>query len=273
MKTITPSEIRSALQTQDNFQVSFPPCAYDPFSSEYRSFVMAQYASITGRSYLTDFEEHPITEAEPDRDWATTPWPYNTGDPVALGEHLISMGHIIRAIRPRPGERVLELGAGPGNLAIPLARLGCDVTVLEIERRYTEIIRKRSHRIGIPVKIEQKPFLEAHEIEGTYDLILFCASFHHCDDHQTLLKMVMSKLAPGGRIALCGEPMDEALPYPWGLSTSRDGVNQIVTFGWLELAFRVSYLMDLLKRAGLKPELTVCPDTAMGNVILSTRQD
>ena len=65
--------------------------------------------------------------------------------------------------------------------------------------------------------------------------------------------------------------MDEAMGHPWGLNPRREGINQIVTHGWFELVFRVSYLLDLLKSAGLNPELKVCPETAMGNVIMATR--
>jgi 2-polyprenyl-3-methyl-5-hydroxy-6-metoxy-1,4-benzoquinol methylase len=264
-------EIRDALKEPGDFEVNFQISnTVDPLSQEYKEIVFGQYEQIAGRKYQTDYEEHPF-DVGTDQDFSVRPWPYCTSDAAVVGEHLIATGHMLRSMMPKPGERVLEMGAGWGNLVLPLAMIGCVVTALELEPRYVNIIRKRAERAGVLVKVVKMKFLDLPSLNEKFDLIIFCAAFHHCHDHQALLRMVVDHLAPGGRLALCGEPMDEAMGHPWGLNPRREGINQIVTHGWFELVFRVSYLLDLLKSAGLNPELKVCPETAMGNVIMATR--
>jgi 16S rRNA (adenine1518-N6/adenine1519-N6)-dimethyltransferase len=49
---------------------------------------------------------------------------------------------IVEAIAPRPGETLLEVGAGQGQLTIPLARAGAHVIAVESDRRLAEELRR-----------------------------------------------------------------------------------------------------------------------------------
>lgn len=51
---------------------------------------------------------------------------------------------IVKAIAPRPGETLLEIGAGQGQLTIPLARAGARVVAIESERRLADELRRSS---------------------------------------------------------------------------------------------------------------------------------
>jgi len=48
---------------------------------------------------------------------------------------------IVQAIAPRPGETLLEIGAGQGQLTLPLARAGATVVAIESDRRLAEELR------------------------------------------------------------------------------------------------------------------------------------
>ncbi len=48
---------------------------------------------------------------------------------------------IVQAIAPRPSETLLEIGAGQGQLTIPLARAGARVVAIESDRRLAEELR------------------------------------------------------------------------------------------------------------------------------------
>ena len=48
---------------------------------------------------------------------------------------------IVQAIAPLPGEKILEIGAGQGQLTIPLARAGARVVAIESDRRLAEELR------------------------------------------------------------------------------------------------------------------------------------
>ncbi len=252
------------------FEMPMPDVA-DPLSAAYRDAVLAEYRRLTRREYSLDFEAHPF-DVGTNHDFLSRPWPYNTGDPAQVGNALLSVGFVISVFAPKPGDRVLEMGAGWGNLSLPLAQMGCAVTALDIEERYIRIIRHRADGAGVPVRVIRSGFLEAAEVTAgeKFDHVLFHAAFHHCDDHLALLRLIRDRLlAPGGRLVLAGEPLLEALPYPWGLNPMGEGIWAIRTFGWHELVFRPSYLMQALSAIGFEADLTPCPQTAMGNVIVA----
>jgi 16S rRNA (adenine1518-N6/adenine1519-N6)-dimethyltransferase len=48
---------------------------------------------------------------------------------------------IVQAIDPKPGETLLEIGAGQGQLTLPLARAGARVVAIESDRRLAEELR------------------------------------------------------------------------------------------------------------------------------------
>jgi 16S rRNA (adenine1518-N6/adenine1519-N6)-dimethyltransferase len=50
---------------------------------------------------------------------------------------------IIQAIAPAPGETLIEIGAGQGQLTLPLARAGARVVAIESDRRLAEALRKK----------------------------------------------------------------------------------------------------------------------------------
>ena len=250
------------------------PAGLDPLSPAYRDAVLAQYRMVAGRDYALQREAHTFDVLH-DHDFIARPWPYNTGAAEQVGTMMAALGFVISAIRPRSGHRVLEMGAGWGNLALPLAQMGCNVTALDIEKRYTHILRERSMRTGVDLRVVQAPFLEAGRLfDGErFDLVVFNAAFHHCHDHIALLGLIRDQLlARGGRLVLAGEPLLEALHYPWGLNPSGEGIWAVRTHGWLELVFRPSYLIHALDDCGFDAALTTCEFSPMGNVIVAHRR-
>jgi SAM-dependent methyltransferase len=255
----------------EDFWVDFPGLqGLDPLSPQYRDVILSHYIMITGRPYQTEYEEHPFDVGSAE-DFALRPWPYSTNDAKLVGEQYQANGTILRTVAPKPGDRVLEMGCGWGNLTLPLAMLGCEVTVIDVEPRYIRIVEDRLSRNKLSVRSIHSPFLGIESFSEKFDLILFSASFHHCHDHLKLLRLVHERLEPGGRLALCGEPLDELLPYPWGLNPTGESMRFIRTFGWFEMAFRVSYLREALIATGFDPSLHVSGETALGNVFLATK--
>lgn len=49
---------------------------------------------------------------------------------------------VVAAIDPRPGETILEIGAGQGQLTLPLARAGTRVIAIESDRRLADELRR-----------------------------------------------------------------------------------------------------------------------------------
>jgi 23S rRNA (adenine-N6)-dimethyltransferase len=60
----------------------------------------------------------------------------------------------------RPGDRVVEIGAGAGALTLPLARRGLEVTALERDREWAERLRARLAGSGGAVRVVEADFLD-----------------------------------------------------------------------------------------------------------------
>jgi len=241
----------------------------DPFSAEYRAGMLQVLALITLRP-----------DYEPERDEAANylpasgegylPSAYQSGDSSFLGEFLQAWGGVLKALDLRRGARVLEYGAGEGQIAVQLARMGCDVTVVDIERRYLEIIESEAKSLHVSVATLHGRFGDGPE-GMKFDAILFFEAFHHALDHLGLLPRLRDRLAPNGRIVFAGEPILEpdshwapTLPYPWGPRLDALSLCAMRSQGWCELGFARDYFGEALMRAGLIVRFQPSAGTARG---------
>ena len=69
-----------------------------------------------------------------------------------FGQHFLVDGavveRIVRAIDPRPGERIVEIGPGRGALALPLLRRAGELDVVEVDRDLAAQLAERCEGIG-----------------------------------------------------------------------------------------------------------------------------
>jgi 2-polyprenyl-3-methyl-5-hydroxy-6-metoxy-1,4-benzoquinol methylase len=103
--------------------------------------------------------------------------------------------HRMIAERVAPGERVLDVGAGEGALALALKEKGCRVVCLEVDPGQAEAARAK----GLEVKV--------HNIEreglnglGPFDIVVCADVLEHLLDPDAALKKLKGALAPGGRL-------------------------------------------------------------------------
>jgi SAM-dependent methyltransferase len=262
---VSDDELRRAFLTfRMELELDLPP---DPFSAQYRRKVFELYEWLHGGIYSTSNEVTPFdVEAAAD-----SPFPYATHSAQTVGNHLMAVGHVIRTLDLLPGSRVLEFGPGWGNTTVALAQMGHDVTAIDIEPRFVQLIETRSERVHAAVDVRLGDFSSIDELDGPYDAVLFFESFHHCADHMALLAGLDRVVAPGGRVLFAAEPITDALPVPWGLRLDGESLWAIRRHGWLELGFKESYFCEALRRVGWIAEAVVCPDTPWGVIYVARR--
>jgi len=254
----------SFLEQLNAFWFDFPPVAGDPWSLEYRKHWWSVYEKLAGKPYETQNEffdfnvEHHVKH----------PYPFCTQDFRIVSRQLIGIGKIIEALALAPGSSVLEMGAGWGNTSLLLAQMGYKVTVLDINQKYGELIGERAKALNVDIAFACLGYEEATRLNQTFDCVLFFESFHHAYDHLKLLDTIPSLLAPKGILALAGEPMNENLPFDWGLNPAGEALWQIRTHGWFELVFRESYLRNTLERKGFRVEKFESPDNPVGTTLV-----
>jgi SAM-dependent methyltransferase len=110
---------------------------------------------------------------------------------------------VLRALEPRPGGVIGEIGAGSGYFTLRLARCAGHVFASDADPRLVEILRERIAAAGArnvtPVLgLPEDPFLPS----GRCDLIVSVNAYHHFPEPRTYLRRIRRALRPSGRIAL-----------------------------------------------------------------------
>ena len=245
-----------------------PAPAGDPESPAYHDAVLAQYRLVSGRDrYDPQLDEQFPFDVER---MVVQPFPYCTHSSVTVGEQLIAIGLLIRALDLPTGARVLEFGAGWGITTLELARMGCDVTAVDVNPRYLDLVRRRAERQGLTVSLAAGDML-GFSSPRPFDRILFYECFHHCPQPARLLRRLPGLLADGGMVCFAGEPITDDFPCPWGLRLDGMSALSIRKYGWMELGFRTSYFMDLLRREGWAARRLPSLDVPHQSAILARR--
>jgi SAM-dependent methyltransferase len=250
------------------FRMQFPlELPADPDSPDYRAAQMKLYEWLRGQPYSVSNEVSTFDVAAA----VARPFPFYTESPSTVGNHIISIGHLIRTLDLKPKGSLLEFGPGWGNTTIWLARMGYDVTAVDIEQNFIDLINQRAQSKGLKVNAIQGDFSMAAEFERQFDAVLFFECFHHCSNHQALIAELDRIVAPGGKVLFAAEPITDDFPIPWGLRMDGESLWAIRQLGWLELGFQETYFRRLLAQHGWQCEKKVCTETPWGTIFVATR--
>lgn len=84
--------------------------------------------------------------------------------------------HVINSLPVEPGSRILDIGAGPGTLAIPLAGIAAHVTAVEPAAGMAEVMAEYAEEKGVSnLKIVGKRWEEIDpvtDLDGKYDIVV-----------------------------------------------------------------------------------------------------
>lgn len=109
---------------------------------------------------------------------------------------------IASAAALRPGSRVLEIAPGTGQLSVPLAASGVDLTAVELDPRMAEVARERL--AAFPrARVEVARFEDRAPSGEPFDLVV-CATAFHWLDPAVRLGRCLDLLRPGGLLAVVG---------------------------------------------------------------------
>ena len=129
--------------------------------------------------------------------WSLGDYPAVVTDIVApLGEILVEASDI------RPGQRVLDVAAGTGSVAIPAARAGADVVASDLTPELLDVGRRQSENTEPAIEwrvadAEALPFADAE-----FDRVLSCLGVMFAPHHQAGADELLRVCRPGGTIGL-----------------------------------------------------------------------
>ena len=125
--------------------------------------------------------------------------------PIEAGQTISQpyiVGLMIEAAGIKPGDKVLEVGAGSGYAAAVISRIAEKVVAIERQHDLIEIARQRMERLGYAnVEIVEGDGTKGCRDHAPFDAILAAASGSHVP------RPLVEQLAPGGRIVMpVGDP-------------------------------------------------------------------
>lgn len=230
-------------------------CSRDPHGDEYRNEILDIYCRLTGGVYDVHNEWTSTLQTAEQFEQG---YPWVSKNLGVIAEEIAKPIQVMRAIQEigKKDIRAIEFGSGWGNLSIPLAKSGVDVTMVDIDSGFLERSERIACREGVPVKSICGEFLQVAQGEhGTFDVIIFQSAFHHCLEFEELVRALRTNmLAPGGALLFVNEPISDDLRFPWGLRYDGESLWAIMCNKWLELGFHSDFFSEMLLRNGMLPQ-------------------
>jgi 2-polyprenyl-3-methyl-5-hydroxy-6-metoxy-1,4-benzoquinol methylase len=173
------------------------------------------------------------------------------GMDVETHRHFCDFANMAVALDVPPGARILDVACGSGWLSEYFARLGYDVTGVDISPQLIEICEQR---IGALPPIDREKQIRCrfrvHDIELSpldeqFDAIICYDATHHLEDARAALHHLAAMLPLGGALFI----LEGNRPAP-GSAGEAELIRVMKEFGTLESAFDREYLGSLLDDAG-----------------------
>ena len=131
-------------------------------------------------------------------------------DMWALGDYPVVATELIAPLGPTlveatglgPGDRVLDVAAGSGNVAIPAAERGADVVASDLTPALLESGRREAVRRGLDVEWREADAEALPFDDATFDAVVSCVGVMFTPFHQTAADELVRVCRPGGRVGL-----------------------------------------------------------------------
>ena len=133
---------------------------------------------------------------------------YRLPYPRRLIERVIALAQL------SPGDPVLDLGAGPGLLAVPLAEAGMRVTAADPEPAMLAAAGEAASAAGVRLTLWRGGSDDLVSGMGPYRMVTMGRSFHWMDRAATLERLD-GIVAPDGAVALFGDEHPKTAENRW----------------------------------------------------------
>lgn len=163
--------------------------------------------------------------------------------------------HFIELLDMMDHPRILDAGGGTGAWSIMLARLGYDVTLLDISPVSLDIARKHAAYLGLTFPIDLGSIESTSYADESFDFVVAMGGVITYTPHPTVMLEEMNRLlGPGGMLWV-----DYYNALGWAIQIGRAELTE-VDEGWLfnpemrypERAFSHAHMEKLISDLGLR---------------------
>jgi putative AdoMet-dependent methyltransferase len=182
-------------------------------------------------------------------EWAAD---YDAGVTVEVGYPFDGYRAVLQTVidlaAPRPGQSVLDLGIGTGNLAQRFAQLGCAIWGLDFSPKMLALARQK-----LPQAVLGEVDLRAAwppAFQRRFDAIVSGYTFHHFlleEKLQLVERLLDDHLAPGGRLIIADVAFNDA--------AAEDALRQAMGDAWEDEYFWLAdETTQAMARAGISTQ-------------------
>lgn len=148
---------------------------------------------------------------------------------------LLGTNTTLNRIGLRPGQRILEVGPGPGRLLLPAAQRvlpGGEAVGLDIQPGMIERLKKRTRQAGVTnLKAVLGDAAETGFSPDSFDVVFLCTVLGEIPKREAALRQCYQALKPGGRLSIT-----EIFPDPhFQTRATVQGLAESVGFKFLEI--------------------------------------
>ena len=122
-----------------------------------------------------------------------------TNDILSLGQDRRWRTSVVKAVEPKPGERILDLAAGTGTSSQPFADAGAVVIPCDFSLGMLTVGKKAKPHLPFTAGDGTRlPFADA-----TFDAVTISFGLRNIVDHEAGLREMRRVTKPGGRLVVC----------------------------------------------------------------------
>jgi demethylmenaquinone methyltransferase/2-methoxy-6-polyprenyl-1,4-benzoquinol methylase len=125
-----------------------------------------------------------------------------TNDVLTCGIDRLWRISTVRAVRPGPGQNILDLAAGTGTSSVPFSRKGAHVTAADFSEGMLEIARKR-HAGNPNLSFVWADATNLQFDDNSFDAATISFGLRNVQDVPAALKEMTRVVKPGGCVVVC----------------------------------------------------------------------
>lgn len=128
---------------------------------------------------------------------------WSSGDFNEIARQTMAVAEdLCRAVDPRPGEAVLDIACGSGNLALVAARRYCEASGIDLAPNLIERARIRAAADGLDIDFWVGDAQELPYPDASFDVVTSVFGVMFAPDQEKAAREILRVCRPGGRIAL-----------------------------------------------------------------------